>query len=112
MNLFGSVADEGLPRGGTLTVAWQKLSGPGTVTFTPPQTARTRATFSAPGTYELELSANDAELTSRARINVTVLEAAAAQVGICGAAESEQLELRGALAVHPVDSRASGAAQP
>jgi hypothetical protein len=73
LNLFGSVSDEGLPRGGTLTVAWQKLSGPGTVTFTPPQTARTRATFSAPGTYELELSANDAALTSRARINVTVL---------------------------------------
>ena len=79
LNLFGSVSDEGLPRGGTLTVGWQKLSGPGTVTFTPAQTARTRATFSAPGAYELELSANDAELTGRARINVTVLGAAAAR---------------------------------
>jgi hypothetical protein len=73
LNLFGSVADEGLPRGGTLSVAWRKLSGPGSVTFTPPESARTRATFSAPGTYELELSANDAELTGRARITVTVL---------------------------------------
>ena len=75
---FGSVSDEGLPRGGKLTVAWHQLSGPGTVTFTPTQTARTRATFSAPGTYELELSANDAELTSRTRINVTVLAAGSA----------------------------------
>lgn len=72
LNLFGSVSDEGLPRGGTLTTVWRKLSGPGDVIFTPPATARTRATFSAPGTYELELSANDAELTSRTRINVTV----------------------------------------
>ena len=73
LNLFGSVADEGLPRGGTLSAAWQKLSGPGNVTFTPPETARTHATFSAPGTYELELAANDGALTGRARINVTVL---------------------------------------
>jgi PKD domain-containing protein len=72
LNLFGSVADEGLPRGGKLTVAWQKLSGPGTVTFTPTQGPRTRATFSAPGTYELELTANDTELTGGTRINVTV----------------------------------------
>jgi hypothetical protein len=73
LNLFGSVSDEGLPRGGTLSAAWRKLDGPGNVTFTPPETARTRATFSAPGTYELELSASDAELTGRARITVTVL---------------------------------------
>jgi hypothetical protein len=73
LNLFGSVSDEGLPRGGMLAAAWRKLSGPGTVTFTPPQTARTRARFGAPGAYELELSANDGELTSSTRINVTVL---------------------------------------
>lgn len=72
LNLFGTVSDEGLPRGGTLGVAWQKLNGPGTVTFSSANAARTRATFSAPGTYELELSATDGELTSRARVNVTV----------------------------------------
>lgn len=72
LNLFGSVADEGLPRDGKRIVEWKQLSGPGTVTFTSPQTARTRATFSAPGTYELELSASDGELMSRARVRIEV----------------------------------------
>lgn len=72
LNLFGSISDEGLPRDGKLTVEWKQLSGPGTVKFTSPQAARTRSTFSAPGTYELELSANDGELTNRARVRVVV----------------------------------------
>lgn len=72
LNLFGSVSDEGLPRTGKLTVAWKQLSGPGTVKFSAPDAARTRASFSAPGTYELELSATDSELTSRTRLNVDV----------------------------------------
>ena len=52
--LFGSVVDEGLPRGSRLTVGWKVLSGPGTVKFENPHAARTHASFSAPGTYELE----------------------------------------------------------
>jgi hypothetical protein len=48
------------------------LAGPGQVTFAPPASARTKATFSAPGTYELELTASDSELTSRTRLNVNV----------------------------------------
>jgi len=72
LNLFGSVSDEGLPRNGKLSVEWRQLSGPGTVKFTSPQMARTRATFSAPGTYELELSATDGELTNRTRLRVVV----------------------------------------
>ena len=75
VSLFGSVADEGLPRSGTLTVGWKFVSGPGTVTFEDPQEARTHATFSAPGTYELELSASDGELTSSARVNVDIAAA-------------------------------------
>jgi hypothetical protein len=72
LNLFGSAHDEGLPRGKAFVVEWKVLSGPGTVKFTIPGSARTKATFSTPGLYELELSASDSEFTQRTRINVKV----------------------------------------
>jgi hypothetical protein len=72
VSLFGSVVDEGLPRSGTLTASWKFVSGPGTVKFENPATARTHATFSTPGSYELELSASDGEFTSTTRVNVDV----------------------------------------
>ena len=72
LNLFGSVHDEGLPRGKGLTASWKMLSGPGTVTFSMPGAARTKATFSAPGKYELELTGTDSEFTETTRVNVTV----------------------------------------
>ncbi len=71
-NLFGSAHDEGLPRDKTLVVEWKMLKGPGTVHFTIPGSARTKATFSAPGVYELELTATDGEFTERTRLNVKV----------------------------------------
>lgn len=70
--LFGAVDDEGLPREGKLTVAWKATRGPGTVTFANPNAARTRATFSAPGAYELELTASDSQLEGRTRVTVMV----------------------------------------
>jgi len=70
--LFGSVHDEGLPRSGKLTSAWTQVSGPGTVTFDNAAEPRTRVTFSAPGTYELVLSASDSELTAETRVRVNV----------------------------------------
>ena len=70
--LFGNVEDEGLPRRGSLTVAWKQISGPGTVTFADPKAARTQASFSAPGIYDIELSASDSLLTNSARVTVTV----------------------------------------
>jgi hypothetical protein len=72
LHLFGSVADEGLPRGRDLVVAWTTLKGPGTVTFSSPGEARTKATFAATGTYELELSATDSELRTALRVIATV----------------------------------------
>ena len=72
LNLFGSAHDEGLPRGKGLQVAWKVLKGPGTVTFTIPGSARTKARFSAAGLYELELSASDSEFTEATRLNVSV----------------------------------------
>ncbi len=72
LNLFGSAHDEGLPRGRALAAEWKVLKGPGTASFAPPASARTKATFSTPGLYELELSATDGEFTERVRLNVTV----------------------------------------
>ena len=72
LNLFGSAHDEGLPRGKGLVVEWKMLKGPGTVKFTIPGSARTKATFSAAGLYELELTATDSEFTERTRLNVAV----------------------------------------
>ncbi len=72
VNLFGSAHDEGLPRDKPFVVEWKLLKGPGTVNFTIPGSARTKATFSAPGLYELELSATDSEFTERTRVNVSI----------------------------------------
>jgi hypothetical protein len=74
LNLFGSVHDEGLPRSGKLVAEWKVLKAPqgGTVKFTIPGSARTKAIFSAPGPYELELSGSDSEFTRTTRINVKV----------------------------------------
>lgn len=71
-SLFGSVNDEGLPRIGTLTAGWKPLNAPGSVTFENAAAPRTRATFSAPGSYELELSASDGELSAATRVIVNV----------------------------------------
>jgi hypothetical protein len=48
------------------------LTGPGTVNFTRPAAARTKATFTAPGLYELQLTATDGEYTATTRVNVNV----------------------------------------
>jgi len=72
LNLFGSIADEGLPRAAKLIVGWKQLNGPGPARFSNPDAARTKATFAAPGTYELELSASDSEFTSSTRVTVNV----------------------------------------
>lgn len=70
--LLGTVRDDGLPAGSTLTVTWSKVSGPGTVTFGNAHAARTTADFSAPGTYVLRLTASDGQLSSSADTTVTV----------------------------------------
>ena len=44
--LSGTVTDDGLPAGSTVTSTWSKQSGPGTVTFAKPNAPSTTATFS------------------------------------------------------------------
>jgi len=71
--LNGAALDDGLPANpGTLTLAWNQLNGPGTATFADPNAAVTTVTFSAPGDYHLELSANDGALLSSGTLTVSV----------------------------------------
>jgi hypothetical protein len=70
-SLKGSASDDGRPNS-TLTIRWRKVSGPGTVTFGSASSLSTTAGFSATGSYVLELSAYDGELTSTDRIGISV----------------------------------------
>jgi K319-like protein len=71
-SLFGSVNDEGLPRGSSLHASWKQISGPGTVKFEDANKARTHVVYPAAGAYVLELSGTDGEFTATRRITVNV----------------------------------------
>jgi hypothetical protein len=73
-SLDGTVTDDGKP-GPTVTTTWSKFSGPGSVTFANPAAQDTTATFSAPGTYTLRLTANDSALSAFDDVVITVQQA-------------------------------------
>lgn len=70
--LNGSVVDDGLPVEGTLATWWEVFIGPGLVTFENSQLPATSATFSASGTYVLQLNASDGELTAGDTVVVAI----------------------------------------
>jgi len=53
-------------------LSWVKTSGPGEVSFTNANSNDATATFSAPGTYVLTLTANEGNLSSSSTLNVLV----------------------------------------
>lgn len=57
-----------------VTVAWTKVSGPGTVTFTTANYEDANAVFSLPGTYVLQFAANATSLAASDTMTVTVTE--------------------------------------
>ncbi len=69
--LAGAVKDDGKPQA-VPSVCWSKQSGPGEVTFAAASAAETTATFSAPGEYVLQLTANDGQASASAAVAVTV----------------------------------------
>jgi|GEM_PF-672972 len=69
--LNGDISDDGLPNG-ILTSTWSKVSGPGEVSFTAPDSLNTTASFSMSGTYMLRLTANDGELSSFDNVSIDV----------------------------------------
>ena len=81
--LNGTVTDDGLPAGATLTAAWHTSSGPSSVTFSNPTAtfpdvagqvnpAVTSTTFTAPGIYVLGLTASDSLLSGSSNTTITV----------------------------------------
>ena len=93
--LLGSATDDGLPNPpGALTVAWSKISGPGSVTFGNSAIASTSATFSSSGKYVLKLTANDGALSSSSTVSITVFDsitAAAPTVNIDSPADGTEV---------------------
>ncbi len=71
VTLSGSVTDDGLPSG-SVTQTWSMVTGPGQVTFADPNSASTTASFDTEGTYTLELTASDGELSGSDDVIVTV----------------------------------------
>jgi hypothetical protein len=72
VTLNGSATDDGQPNG-SITYSWKKLSGSGKVTFGDASQAVTTAQFSKTGTYTLQLTANDGQLSATDTIVITVL---------------------------------------
>ncbi|MFB3855156.1 MAG: glycoside hydrolase family 127 protein [Vicinamibacterales bacterium] len=60
------------PPGPPPKVSWSKESGPGTVTFADPSSAITTATFSAPGSYVLKLTADNGQTKVVSTLKATV----------------------------------------
>ena len=79
--LLGAASDDGLPSN-ALTVSWSKVSGPGTVNFSAPNSVTTNATFSQQGSYVLRLTANDSQLSAMDDVTVTVNPALAVNAGM------------------------------
>ena len=74
-NLAGTVTDNGNPPG-TVTTTWTELGGPGIVTFGSSNALSTVASFSAIGTYQLQLAASDGQATTVSGLMVNVIKPA------------------------------------
>ncbi|HYJ88276.1 MAG TPA: hypothetical protein VEW46_19585, partial [Pyrinomonadaceae bacterium] len=60
-NLAGTVTDDDLPLGSSVSASWSKVSGPGNVAFHDASQSATTAQFSVAGEYVLRLTAGDSE---------------------------------------------------
>ncbi|HEX6812622.1 MAG TPA: hypothetical protein VF384_13430 [Planctomycetota bacterium] len=89
--LAGTASDDGLP--GPLTIQWSKLSGPGTATFTAAAQAATSVSFSAAGSYTLQLSASDGALTSTDTVVVAVQQAPTNQAPVANAGPDSTVQI-------------------
>ena len=93
-NLNGTVQDDGLPSGSTLSITWTKVSGPGDVTFAAGTAQSTKATFSVAGDYVVKLTANDGALSTsdtvavHAFIGTLALTPGAAGPNVVGATQT------------------------
>jgi len=74
VGLDGTIIDDGLPYlTGTVTILWEAVDGPSTVTFDDESFEDSTATFYEAGTYVLRLTANDGELSVSDEITIVIL---------------------------------------
>jgi hypothetical protein len=98
--LDGTVTDDGLPSPpGAVTTTWTKVSGPGNVTFGNANFVDTIASFSAAGTYDLQLQANDSALTSSDIVRITVNPAGTNQPPSANAGPDQAITSRASAAL-------------
>ncbi len=71
MGLNGTMWDDKVPSN-KVTVAWDRVSGPGPVVFSVTNNLITLANFSSSGVYVLRLRANDTLMTSTSTVSITV----------------------------------------
>lgn len=71
-SLDGTVSDDGLPSGSSVSTTWSQVSGPGVTVFNDASSVDTSASFSTDGTYVLKLEATDGDLTSSDTVQITV----------------------------------------
>lgn len=70
--LNATVTDDGLPLPTTLTTIWNKISGPGLVTFSDPTNISTTVSFASSGTYVLQLTVADGASVASDTVILTV----------------------------------------
>ena len=75
VSLAGDVSDDGHPYPpSAVTLTWSLSSGPGNVTFGSPDSLATTASFSAPGSYVLQLLADDSALSTTDTVTIHVTQ--------------------------------------
>jgi hypothetical protein len=72
INLAGTVSDDGQPSAASLSTLWSIVSAAGPVTFGDDTAPSTTATFDAPGTYVLRLTASDGQLSRSDEVSIIV----------------------------------------
>ncbi|MFO7936786.1 MAG: Ig-like domain-containing protein [Kiritimatiellia bacterium] len=70
----GQVSDDGLPEDGQLSTEWTMISGPVAAIIENDKSLSGNVFFSAPGIYEMALSADDGELMSEDHVLVSVVD--------------------------------------
>jgi hypothetical protein len=82
-NLAGTVNDDGQPNPpAAVTTTWSRLSGPGTVAFGNANAPSTTATFSAPGSYALQLAASDGQVQTVSAVAINAVARPAIQIQV------------------------------
>jgi hypothetical protein len=93
VSLAGTVSDDGIAPAGAITTTWSQVSGPGSVTFASVNALSTTATFSATGTYVLQLSANDTALTGTGNVQIIVAPAIPNAAPVVNAGPNQTISL-------------------